>query len=57
MDPATARLLFADWAASLSATPDPAAGIRREMLRASRPHIFPPAVPVALRGPKWGQRR
>ncbi|MFG3244621.1 hypothetical protein [Streptomyces sp. NPDC048157] len=52
-----ASLIFQTWASQF----DPAADhnttkARHTILISVMPHNYPPAVPAALRGPKWGKK-
>lgn len=50
-----ARIIFEEWAAQF-VRPPTSNRLRTNFLRSMRPHTYSPAVPVALRGPKWGMR-
>lgn len=55
MNDGMARIIFEEWRAQF-VRPAGSKPHRTNFLRSARPHTYPPNVPVALRGPKWGMR-
>lgn len=52
-----AHMIYDVWAAEQSSMPlTDEQRRKRRVLATHRPHTFPPDVPAALRGPKWGTR-
>ncbi|GAA3018589.1 hypothetical protein [Streptomyces fulvorobeus] len=55
MNDTIARIVFEEWAAQF-VRPEGSMPRRTDFLRTAFPHTYAPAVPVTLRGPKWGTR-